>query len=187
MKIRSLSIILFAFSLLQLLACNNENKQSVTSFLNKAQQDTLMVQIITYIDYRPEGVGQNEKFDPKFRPAFVNRLPVFHFHKYYINKDSIHYFLVTWPARSSKPNQRRATGGKFKLNGAHIIDFEEIFVTPRSEEKDVQRMGQKLFNEMIETGNVNRYVGEKELIEWPNEQSQYDKTTHQWVYRLKNE
>lgn len=61
------------------------------------------------------------------------------------------------------------------------VDFEEVVNTPHLEEALVKERGVFLFKELTKTGNLDKYLGMKHYIEWPDSTLVYDKKINEWV------
>jgi hypothetical protein len=178
--------ILFLLISVVMIACQN-NTNKVSNSFNKSEQDSLLTNIITYIYLKPPYATNSTRFQAQFRKYYVQNLPKFSLENHYIAPDSTHYFFLTRPV-GNMLKYRRGVLGKFKLKQATIAanslmptDFEEIINTPHLEETLVKERGAFLFKELIKNGNLNKYLGMKDYIEWPDSTLVYDKQTNEWV------
>jgi hypothetical protein len=62
-------------------------------------------------------------------------------------------------------------------------DFEEIVNTPHLKDALVKERGAFLFKELIKKGNLDKYLGMKDYIEWPDSMLVYDRNINEWVGR----
>lgn len=164
------------------LGCKKDPYQAKTYF-SQAEQDTLLVNIITYTSQYARGATNVTRFDAKFRQEYVGRLPQYKLVNYFVASDSTHYFFITRPVGSGM--FRRGVGGKFKL-GAKLMptEYEELWCTPHfKEETVVVERGGFLFKAMTKEGNIDKYLTMKMYVEWPDSTLKYDKNIHEWVPR----
>lgn len=157
------------------------NPYSIDKFIAKEKQDSLLVDIITYIYIRPSEATSQNRFDKKFRLYYNQQISQFGWIYYSVDKDATHYFYLIRPARSTK-GYKRGVAGKYKLNkNGKITDFEEIFNTPMLPDVDIYERGKEVFEEILKTGGIGRFEGNQAYIEFPNQISVYDKAAHEWI------
>jgi hypothetical protein len=163
------------------------NSNKISKYFNESERDTLLTNIITYIYIKPTYANNATRFQAQFRKYYVESLPKFSLENYYIAPDSTHYFFLIRPVGNTL-KYRRGVLGKFKLKQATAAagslmptDFEEVINTPHLEEALVKERGAFLFNELIKTGNLDKYLGMKHYIEWPDSTLVYDKKINEWV------
>jgi hypothetical protein len=164
--------------------CNiGKDKYDIGRYYEKAAQDTLMTNIITYIYKVPRGADPNRKHDLEYRALYVKQIDLFKFVKYYVDpEDSTHYFYLVRPARNVS-GFKRGVLGKYKVDDSlNLLEFEEIANTPMLAENEILENGEYLWNDLMYYGNVDRYFLNKKFIEFPDERSRYDKESHQWTY-----
>lgn len=162
-----------------MVACQPD-KYQVSTYFDKAQQDTLLANIVTYIYSKAPQSSNQTKFQPQFRNFYVAALPKFSIENYFIGPDSTHYFFVIRPV-GNLPHKRGVIG-RYKL-GKNLmpIHFEEVVNTPHLEEKLVKERGRFLFNELIKNDNLDKYLTMKHYVEWPDANLVYDKEQNEWV------
>jgi hypothetical protein len=145
-------------------------------------KDTLLANMVTYIYKRPTAATNKTRTNPEFRSYYVKNASLFRYAYHHMTTDSIHYFYLIRPARSVD-GDKRGVGGKFKINDKlELIEFEEIFNTQVLDEKELEEKGLTLFEELIDRGNVDRYLTDKTLIEWPDDRLKYHKEMREWRY-----
>lgn len=175
-------ILLLLISVVMFACQNNTNK--VSKYYSDTERDTLLTNIITYIYTKPTYATNATRFQSQFRKYYVQSLPKFSLENYFIALDSTHYFFLIRPVGNTL-KYRRGVLGKFKLKNADgslmPTDFEEIVNTPHLEEALVKERGAFLFKELIKTGNLDKYLGMKDYIEWPDARLVYDKKINEWV------
>jgi hypothetical protein len=164
-------------------ACEKKDKYEVSNYFSPQQQDSLLVNMVTYIGKKPKLANWQTRHEPQHEEYYRNLSKSFKFGYFHITPDSTHYYYLVRPARSAKGNTSRGVGGKLKLgNNFQLNDFEEVFNTPILSEQELLEVGNTLFIELINTGNVNRYLNNKNLIEWPDDRLRYDKKKKEWRY-----
>ncbi len=174
------SAFLLFISLLIFSCRSNSNK--VSNYFYKSECDTLLTNIITYIYVKPPYANNATRFQAQFRKYYIESLPKFSLENYFISSDSTHYFFLIRPVGNTL-KYRRGVLGKFRLKKGTLMptDFEEIINTPHLEENLVKERGTFLFQELIKTGNLNKYLGMKHYIEWPDSMLVYDRKLNEWV------
>ncbi len=174
-------IIIFFALLFILVACQQKNNQ-VSQYFNDSERDTLLTNIITFIYIKAPYATNKTRFDAPYRKYYVENLPKFSFQNYYIDKDSTHYFFLIRPVGHSS-QYRRGVLGKFRLKKDSLMpeNFEEIVNTPHLSEEIVKERGAFLFQELIKNKQLDKYLGMKHYIEWPDSTLVYDKNIHEWV------
>jgi hypothetical protein len=158
------------------------NSNKISKYFTKSEQDTLLTNIITYVYVKAPYATNSNRFDAQFREFYRQSLPKFSFQNYYVAPDDTHYFFLIRPVGNSS-KFKRGVLGKFRLKKDSLMptQFEEIVNTPHLEEKTVVERGKFLFQELIKSGNLNKYIAMKHYIEWPDERLVYDKKINEWV------
>jgi hypothetical protein len=145
--------------------------------------DSLKTDMVTYIGKRPRGALQGDRHRPEFRTWFSEMAQQYELMYYYVDENNLHYFYMIRPARNHTGNVNRGIGGMFETDSDLVITrFFEIFNTPIKPLDALREIGLSLFEEMIKTGNVEKWIGNKEYIEWPGIGSRYDETINEWVF-----
>lgn len=160
-----------------------QDPYAVAHYYSPDKQDTLLVNMITYIYRKPSPADHQTRHDPRYRRYYVGELPNFEIDRYFIASDSTHYYFLIRPARHPQ-GDRRGVGGRFRLaQDTRIYDFEEIYNTPILPEEEIRKRGRLVFKEMVENkGNIDRYVDDKGLVEWPDDRLRYDRQKKEWRY-----
>jgi hypothetical protein len=145
-------------------------------------KDTLLANMVTFIYKRPTVAINRDRTDPEFRAYYVGHARSFTPLFLHMTPDSMHWFYVIRPARSVE-GDKRGVGGRFRTNQAlEMVEFEEIFNTRILPEQELIEQGAILFEEMVNTGNVDAYLENKELIEWPDGRLFYSLEKREWRY-----
>jgi len=162
------------------LSCQ-KNPKDVRSYFSDKERDTLLTNVITYTSQYARGATNATRFEPQFRKEYVSRLAQYRFENYFVTPDSTHYFFISRPVGSGY--FRRGVGGKFKM-GKNLmpVQYEEMWCTPHFKTDSlVQDRGVFLFKAMIKEGNIDKYLGMKLFVEWPDSMLVYDKKRNEWV------
>ncbi|GAB2764057.1 hypothetical protein GCM10027275_01400 [Rhabdobacter roseus] len=151
--------------------------------LSAAERDTLLVNMITYMDAPAPGATSQTRFEPRFRPYYQKRLSLYTLEEHQVVDDSLHYFFVVRPVAGSRLYQR-GVGGRFSLKEGTLqpAHFEEMWCTPHFKDSTlVRERGGYLFKEMVQKGTVAHLLGMKHYLEWPDSTLVYDQQAHEWV------
>lgn len=162
-------------------ACNT-NQYSPSVLMAHESSDSIMTELATFLGKRPRGVLREDRFNPEHKLHFENLAKRFEL-IYYHNDGDRHYYYILRPARNHEGHVKRGVGGWFEKKGdARITTFMEVFNTPILPEKELKTKGLELFSEMIATGHLDKFQGNKAYIEWPDARTQYDPNINEWVY-----
>jgi hypothetical protein len=179
--IKNTIIVKYFFVLLSLfaLACASEKHQA-SEYYTVSERDSLLKNIVIYIYNKAPGASNTTKWEKKYSEYYNNSLPSFHLENYSIGTNGWHYYFVIRPVGGS--NKKRGVIGKFKLvkNSLKPVYFEETINTPHLDQEIVQERGQFLFNEFLKNDNLDKYLGMKHFIEWPDNALTYNKNTNSW-------
>lgn len=151
------------------------------NYFTLQQGDSLMVELATYIGVKPGGATSQTRFEPQFRSYYAEHSKQFRMVFLHKTEEGWYYYYLLRPARDPKGN-RRGVGGRFRMEEGRIEDFEEIFNTPAGDEKTLEENGSILFLEWVREGNVDKYLENRQYIEWPDERLKYHKELHEWRY-----
>jgi len=144
--------------------------------------DTLLANMITFIFKRPTEAINRDRADPAFRSYYVDKLPLFQYVFHQMAPDSTHWFYLVRPARSVE-GDKRGVGGRLRTNERlELVEFEEVFNTPVLPEEELRAIGLMLFEEMVATGNVDRHLNDRQLVEWPDDRLKYSQEKREWRY-----
>lgn len=146
------------------------------------QKDTLLTNMVTFIYRRPSRATQATRTNPEFRAYYVRSAPLFEYVYHHRTEDGVHYYYLIRPARSLE-GDKRGVGGRFTTNeDLELVTFEEIFNTTIMDEDHLRTYGLQLFEEMVTEGNVNRFLPDQNIIEWPDHRLKYNKERREWRY-----
>jgi hypothetical protein len=178
MKVWSILLILLV------LACdaNKKNPYDISNYFDKSSQDTLMANVITYIYKVPKGVRKENKFNAEYRQLYVKQIEQFKWVHYYVDDNHQHFFYLIRPARNVK-GYKRGVAGSFRLNdNLELDDFREILNTPMQPEEEIIQKSDYLWQDLMYFKHVERYLHNREFIEFPGEGCQYDFEKKEWRY-----
>ncbi len=159
-----------------------KSSTDLESYFNKQQSDSLLINIITYT-YQKAPYSTNEtKFKPEFRKFYESRLKNFKIERMKQLEDGSYIFFMIRPVGSSS-QFKRGVIGKFTLKDDSLLplDYEEIVNTPHLKEELVKERGEFLFNEYAKAQNLDKYLGMRHYVEWPDSSLVYDKKLKEWV------
>jgi hypothetical protein len=167
-------------------ACNSKKVRfDPAGFYSAEALDSLKADLMTFVYFEQKGVRGMERFKPENRSFYVSKLSEFDLQRYHISPEGQHYFYMVRPARGPNEFKQRGVGGTFRKDeqGA-ITGFREVFNTPTHSPEKLKGYGLLLFEEMVATGgNVDQFLNNETLIEWPNFIAKYDTTLYEWVYK----
>lgn len=172
---------LFCFSFL-LITCGTPDVYKISHYYKKEIQDTILTNIIVNIYKVPRGVPKVDKYNSDYRELYLNQVDKFEFLHYFIDQEEVHYFYLIRPARNSG-NLKRGVAGKYKVDKDYnLLEFEELYNTPMLETELIKSRGEELWADLMYFKNVDRYLLNKDYIEFPGDRVKYDKTLKEWVY-----
>lgn len=159
------------------------DEYDVEQYFPGMQRDTLLTNMVTYIYRRPAEATIATRTHPRFRNYYVKSAERFEYVYHHMTEDGHHYFYVIRPARNLEGTSR-GVGGKFTTNeNLELVTFEEVFNTTVMDEVDLRERGLLLFEEMIAEDDVDRFLSDHTLIEWPDQRLQYNKELREWRYK----
>ena len=112
------SIVVFFSCGLFLFSC--KDKYEVKSYYSQAEQDSLLVDIITYVYNKPASADSKTCFEPKYRKYYVNHIKDFQFQQ----------------LKAKRPDLKLLNEGVKTVNGKKIAYFKFLS----------QAIDQKVFN-----------------------------------------
>lgn len=155
---------------------------TITRYFPEDTADTILVNAVTFVGRKPPASISLTRFEPQFRDYYIGYAKSFSFYLYHITEDSTHLFYMIRPARSLEGNTRGVIGN-FRMNTDYsLYDFEEVANTRIKPREELQKIGVTLFRELLENGNIDHYLPDTAMIEWPDDRLKYDKVTNEWRY-----
>lgn len=179
---KTLFLILFTAALLILSSCGDEKSMyRFEKYFTADQRETLLIDIVTLIGKKPKTADYITRHHPEFRDYYTQLSKSFFMEYFHCNQDTCYYYMIR-PARSVRGNTR-GVGGKFTLDADGAIDyFEESFNTPIYPREELERIGWRLFRELIEQKSIAGLLWNVDYIEWPDSRLKYDKVKREWRY-----
>jgi hypothetical protein len=154
----------------------------VDGYYSSIEIDTLLIDLVSYIYRKPSVATWQTKLNPEYRQYYINHTDRFEI-VYYSIKENVHYYYLLRPARNEDGYQQRGVGGLFRRDATHkIVDFEEVFNTAIMSSDSLKQIGYHLFLELIQSSNVNTFVDDRSIIEWPDGSLFYSKEKKEWRY-----
>jgi len=157
----------------------------VNRHIPKANQDSLLVDVVTYMGVKPRTANWENRTEPIFRKYYIHHAQEYSFHKYFIDENQTHFFYMIRPARHIDGN-RRGVGGFLKLDeNFQITDYEEIFITKVFDEDYLKQIADDLFMALI-NNDLESYLKNREMIEWPDGRLKYHRQKREWRYDVED-
>jgi hypothetical protein len=178
--------ILFTLAVIALISCRDEKSAyDFKRYFTQQQRDTLMVDMVTLIGKKPKTADYQTRLEPRFREYYTNLAAAFAMKHFHIEDDTCYFFMIR-PARSVRGNNR-GVGGKFTMNQDMKIEyFEETFNTPIHQPEELERIGWRLFRELITHKSIEGLRWNFDYIEWPDDRLKYDLEKREWRYDVDN-
>ncbi len=142
-----------------------------------------MTTIVAYLGKVPRNVIAVKKLEPQYRSTYAKFINDYQWLYVHQAPDSSYNYCIIRPARSVGA-KNRGVFGTFKLNEhAQIASFKETFNTPILEKDSLVEVCKYLWEDLMHYGHVDRYLNNKDYIEFPGIDTQYDTLTHSWIYK----
>lgn len=155
---------------------------NVEEYFPGRQKDTLLTNMVTYIYRRPADATVETRTDPRYRSFYVRSAERFEYVYHEMDDSGTHYYYLIRPARNLE-RTFRGVGGRFTTNeNLELVTFEEIFNTTIMDLPSLREKGLLLFEEMLHEGNVDRFIADQNLVEWPDHRLKYNKERREWRY-----
>lgn len=173
-------VVLLGFALI---GCNSKEEYSADNYYTPEALKNNLFTILPYIAKLENGVNYENRFDASQKSYFEAQQNNFKFsmERYFITPDSTHYFLI-WKIAPSLYVKKIAIGGRYKKDkNGKIYAFEELFNTPKMKLEELKEKSFPLFDYMVKNGNVDKYIGDYLLVEFPDNKCVYDKNKTRWI------
>jgi hypothetical protein len=166
-------------------ACKSPGGIDPNDYMTMERQRAVINKLIRYAAKLAPTADHETKFDPQFDPYYNAEAQSYAF-MYLHEEDNVdggYWFLISRPARSTKP-MYEGIGGRLELNKADsLITYDEVFRTWKMQYSDLQSRGKYLFEQM-RTGQdlspfYSRMAGDK-YIEFPDDRFKYDIKERRW-------
>jgi hypothetical protein len=160
-----------------------KEKYSPDQYLSTAEKDTITDTFLPYILPRPDKLSLPDRFKDSMKIYY--RLQIapqeLKLYKYHIDKDSLHYVMFIRKDLKSLYIDYRAIAATFNRNKDSIYNIELKFLTPMFRRDTIYHKADELFTLLVETGSVQKYVGNRDFIDWPSSDVYYDKKERKWA------
>ncbi|HLT74541.1 MAG TPA: hypothetical protein VKZ68_05630 [Ohtaekwangia sp.] len=175
----------FLILILTLLSACVEKQPSIDgSRLNRAEYDALMMRLLPYVVKKPDHIKYDERFDPGLTEYYRNLASASNARlRFYYANDTANFFFFEHRDLSSLYEHYRGLGGYFREDDKGSITLLNLlYHTPRFTSAEMAAKGELLFKEMIARGNVDAFLGRRDLIHAPNKDFYYDTHRNRWDY-----
>lgn len=168
-------------------ACKHEKTYSLTDY--KIDYDGLLDTILPHFSKLHDSIPENQRFLPKNRHYMtVHKKEREYEWRYYTQApDGYSYFMISRLEPSIKRDKYASICGRFKRKADGSLDsasYEELFWTWKMKMPELKEKSAILFKQIVEKGEVNRYLPEVSKGEWimfPDKNVRYDKATQSWI------
>jgi hypothetical protein len=181
---------IMAFSLLLFAAACSTGSSTETLGEKPSEEleKELITAIIRFIGRLPSNATQATKSEARFDEHYERLIEQHRIDLYHRDENSGHaYLLVSVPARSLY-EKWAGTGVHLHIIGDSIAYYEEVFRTWKMPEAELAEKGALLFTKMVKGEDLSPYYpqnsGKEEFIEFPDENTFYDREKRQWVSKL---
>lgn len=172
------------FLLLVMLVVSSCQKNiDAKSSLDENVYTKTLEQLSPYVIKKPDEISYEARFDSLNKGYYekYNQLTSGQI-KYFHKTDTANFFFYLNRDLTSLYEHYRGLGGYYKVKEDKIAFINLLYHTPRFTKEEMELKGKKLFSEMIESGNVNKFMGDNEYIHTPNADFYYNTKTNRWDY-----
>ena len=154
------------------------------SNLSDAERQRYLKQLAPYIHKKPDGLTFEERFHEKaaaYYQQFSEKTDsrITHF----VRNDSVSFFFFKFRDLTSLYEHYRGIGGYFKTSPDTTLSLVNLlYHTPRFTAEEMDEKSEILFREMVTTGNVDNFVGNRSFIHTPNSDFYYNTKLNRWDY-----
>lgn len=173
---------LFILASILISACRPD-VNSPAYYFSQEQQDSLVVNMISYVAENATYATDSTRFNSEFRSYYAKQLPKYQLVHLERNAQGTFYYLLIRPVGNLLA-YRRAVVGSFTLDSASLQPkhFKEVINTPHLSEAVALERGSFLFRELVKKGNIKEYMVMRDYVEWPDSSLTYNEKTNRWVY-----
>lgn len=154
------------------------------SNLTDAEYQRYLKQLAPYVHKKPDGLTFEDRFHEK-AAAYYQQLSdktdsrITHF----VKNDSVSFFFFKYRDLTSLYEHYRGIGGYFKTSPGDTLSLVNLlYHTPRFTAEEMDERSEILFREMVTTGNVQNFIGNRRFIHTPNDDFYYNTTLNRWDY-----
>jgi hypothetical protein len=173
--------VLVILSVILMIGCQSyDARQTLTA----EQYDSVLIRVAPYVIKKPDEISYEERFLVKNRPFYQNFIKltggqISHYEK----KDTAVLFFFQHRDLTSLYEHYRGLGGYYKEDpDGKIVYMNLLYHTPRLTKEEMKSKGDELFTEMVQKGNVARFIGDRSIIDTPNADFYYDTKRNRWDY-----
>lgn len=174
MRCIGIILVIFATS-----ACTTNYQAS--SYFDETAEKKILQELVPYIAKPAPGANFTNRFNTEFKTYYSREQIKFDLVSYAPINDSTACFLI-YKSKAGMQSKCAAIGGILQLKYATVTRFEESFLTPYMDRTDLDEKSSLLFEELVNNGNVERYIGNYNWIEFPDSRVVYDKKNQRWRF-----
>jgi len=166
-----------------LISCGHANYGVNKSLDVASERNRVFLQLIIKTDKLAPGANFENRDSLLFRQHYINRMRIHDFAGYFLT-DTVRYFML-YRVAPSLFKEKFAIGGRYTTGkDGQIIGFEELFITPKMKESELDQKAGELFAQLVTTGNIDEYVKNRKYVDFPDELNTYNKKLQRWEFTL---
>ncbi|HEY0651785.1 MAG TPA: hypothetical protein VGD65_01615 [Chryseosolibacter sp.] len=165
-----------------LVAC--ERSYLAKENLSTGDYETTLAKIAPYVIGKSDEFSFEERFLAVNKPFYNNFIQLANGElTYFLKLDTASLFFFRYRDLTSLYEHYRGIGGYFRVdqNGS-IVFMNLLYHTPRLTKSEMDERGKILFEEMMRTGSVKSYLGNKLFVHTPNRDFYYNTKLNRWDY-----
>lgn len=172
---------IFALSFLLLLAACSQYAPEKT--MNAEELEQLSKTMAPFLYKKPDHVAFEERTNPENERHYreMQNACQGKFTHLKTKGDTL-YFNFMYTDISSLYEHYKSFGGKVIVKENKVEYIHLYYHTPRIEPKDTAKVNDLLFANLVKKGNVDKYIGNRDLIHTPNDDFYYDVENKHWDY-----
>ncbi len=180
---------------LSVAACGDPAKDELSNavinpeaYLTSNEQEDFLYSISRYICKYPSQAGRDNMWNERFDSAYAKLAKAQQLRHYYIDSVSgTHHFMVSRIAPSIHEKYVGLAGKFSPSEDDPLAEYEEVFRTWKMFPAEHKEKSEMLFHKWIKGDDLSLYYtansGGVEYIEFPDEETWYDKDARQWQTR----
>jgi len=181
----ALAIIFLSITTFIIQPFSGYSRYAIDRHIDQQLQDTLLVNIVTYMGHRPPFTDHLTRLDAEHRSFYIAQAQDYEFYKYYVDNDNRHFFYIIRPARHALGNTRAVGGWMYINEGADILQYQEVFVTRVLEMDSLKALAPRLFEKLINR-DFHLLDHTHPSIEWPDGRLLFHPEKREWRYDVVN-
>jgi hypothetical protein len=165
-----------------LFAC--ENSYEAKKNISEKEYRETVDRIAPYVIGKSDEFSFDARFLPENKPFYDNFISLTGGELlYFKERDTASLFYFQYRDLTSLYEHYRGLGGYFRQDENGKISFLNIlYHTPRLTKTEINERATLLFGQMLQKGNVDVYVGNKQFVQTPNDDFYYDTKLNRWDY-----